>query len=100
MRCADLNKEPGRCQRLLPAQPHHGRDGDHAGAVVNAELPQRAAGTRPDVNGVAGHAGPARLQIQFGLDLLPGNRVTRLVHGGVGLGGVLSVLGRAESIDE
>src|ERR1700722_2214726 len=80
----------------------HGRDGDHAGAVVNAidhpvvtrpyaqigpvagrgcdtsrariggesiddlgdrltdrrvELPQRAAGTRPDINGVGGHAG-------------------------------------------
>jgi hypothetical protein len=123
----------------------HGRDGDHAGAIVNAidhpvvtrpyaqirpvagqgrdtsrariggesiddlgdrltdrrvKLPQRAAGTRPDLNGVGGHAGPARLQIQLGLDLRPGNRLTRLVHGGVGLGGVLSVLGRAESIDE
>jgi hypothetical protein len=123
----------------------HGRDGDHASAVVNGidhpvvtgphaqirpvagqgrdtsrarigsesiddlgdrlsdrrvKLPQRAAGTRPDLNGVGGHAGPARLQIQLGLDLRPGNRLTRLVHGGVGLGGVLSVLGRAESIDE
>ena len=64
------------------------------------ELPQRAAGPRPDINGVGGHAGPARLQIQLGLDLLPGNRVTRLVHGGVGLGGVLSVLGSAESVDD
>ena len=123
----------------------HGRDGDHASAVVNGidnpvvtgphaqirpvagqsrdtsrarigsesiddlgyrltdrrvKLPQRAAGTRPDIYRVGRHAGPARLQIQLGLDLLPGNRLTRLVHGGVGLGGVLSVLGSAQSVDE
>jgi hypothetical protein len=64
------------------------------------ELAQRAAGTRPDINAVGGHAEPARLEIQLGLDLLPGNRLTRIVHGGVGLGGVLSVLGSAESVDD
>jgi hypothetical protein len=63
------------------------------------ELPQRAAGTRPDIYRVGCHAGPT-LQIQLSPDLLPGNRLTRLVHGGVGLGGVLSVLGRAQCVDE
>ena len=63
------------------------------------KLPQRAAGTRPDIYRVGRHAGPA-LQVQLGLDLLPGYRLTRLVHGGVGLGGVLSVLGSAQSVDE
>jgi hypothetical protein len=67
-------------------------------ADSRVELPQRAAGTRPDIDGVGGHARPG-LQIQLGLDLLPGNRLTRLVHGSVGLGGVLSVLGSAESLD-
>ena len=66
---------------------------------VEVELPQRTAGTRPDIYRVRGHAGPG-LQFELGLDLLPGNRLTRLVHGRVGLGGVLSVLGSAESIDE
>ena len=63
------------------------------------KLPQRAARTRTDINAVGGHAGPA-LQIQLGLDLLPGNRLTRLVHGGIGLGGVLGILGSAESLDD
>jgi hypothetical protein len=122
----------------------HGRDGDHASAVVNGidhpvvtgpyaqvrpvagqgrdtsgarigsesiddlgdrltdrrvKLPQRAAGTRPDIYRVGCHAGPA-LQIQLSPDLLPGNRLTKLVHRGIGLGGVLSVLGSAQSVDE
>jgi hypothetical protein len=63
------------------------------------KLPQRAAGTRPDINGVSSHAGPA-LQAQLGLDLLPGNRLARLVHGGISLGGVLGILGRAENLDD
>jgi hypothetical protein len=63
------------------------------------KLPQRAAGTRPDIHRVGRHAGPT-LQIQLSPDLLPGNRLTRLVHRSIGLGGVLSVLGRAQSVDE
>ena len=41
----------------------------------------------------------ATLQIKLCLDLLPGDRLARLVHGHISLGGVLGVLGGAKSLD-
>jgi hypothetical protein len=41
----------------------------------------------------------ATLQIKLCFDLLPGDRLARLVHGHVSFGGVYGVLGSAESLD-
>ena len=71
-------------------------DLSHRFTYRRVELPQRAAGTRPDIDRVGGPC-PANLKIKLCLDLLPGDRFTGLVHGGVGLGGVLGVLGSARA---